>query len=78
MRTTLDLPEALVQEAMSLTKISTKTELIKFALEDIVQREKIKGLKDYFGKLDLDIDLDVLRKRGLTEKINRALDEKPR
>ena len=64
MRTTLDLPEALIQEAMSLTKIKTKTELIKFALEEIVYREKIKGLKDAVGKIDLDIDIDVLRGRG--------------
>jgi len=68
MRTTLELPDALVHEAMALTKISTKTELIKFALENIIQREKIQGLKDYFGKMDLDIDLDVLRGRGNHEE----------
>ena len=63
MRTTLELPDVLVQEAMSLTKIPTKTELIKFALENVIQREKIKELTGYFGKLDLDIDLDTLRNR---------------
>ena len=70
MRTTLDLPEALVKEAMALTKISTKTELIKVALEDIIQREKVKGLADSFGKLDLDIDLDKLRNRDFHEKFS--------
>jgi len=63
MRTTLELPDTLVNEAMSLTKISTKTELIKFALNNVIQREKIKGITNYFGKLDLDINLDTLRKR---------------
>jgi Arc/MetJ family transcription regulator len=63
MRTTLELPDALVNEALTLTKISTKTELIKFALENIIQREKIKELAHYFGKITLDIDLDTLRKR---------------
>ena len=63
MRTTLELPDVLVQEAMSLTKIPTKTELIKFALENVIQREKIKELTDYFGKLNLDINLDTLRNR---------------
>ena len=57
------LPDVLVNEAMLLTKISTKTELIKFALENVIQREKIKGLTGYFGKLDLDIDIDKLRNR---------------
>jgi len=32
MRTTLQLPDTLVNEAMSVTRISTKTELIKFVL----------------------------------------------
>jgi hypothetical protein len=31
MRTTLELPDALIEEAMSLTKISVKTDLIKVA-----------------------------------------------
>jgi Arc/MetJ family transcription regulator len=63
MRTTLELPDALVNEAMSVTDIPTKTELIKFALENIIQREKIKQLADYFGRINLDIDLNKLRKR---------------
>ena len=63
MRTTLELPDTLVHEAMALTKIPTKTKLIKFALENVIQREKIKGLTKYFGKLNLEIDLDALRNR---------------
>ena len=63
MRTTLDLPEALIKEAMAVTHISTKTEVIKTALEQMIRKEKISGLKKYFGKLDLDLDLDQLRSR---------------
>jgi Arc/MetJ family transcription regulator len=63
MRTTLDLPEALVTEAMKLTNISTKTEVIKTALEDLIQREKIQGLKNYAGKIDLGINIEEMRKR---------------
>jgi hypothetical protein len=63
MRTTLDIPENLINEAMMLTKITTKTDLIKTALENLIQKEKIKDLKKYFGKIDLDVDLDVLRQR---------------
>jgi len=63
MRTTLELPDELVHEAMSLTKIRTKTELIKTALENIIQQEKIKELTGYFGKLNLDINVDKLRNR---------------
>ena len=63
MRTTIDLPEDLVNEAMEVTKCRTKTELIKMALKDIIVREKIKNLKFYYGKVPLDIDLDLVRER---------------
>jgi len=63
MRTTLDLPEALIDEAMALTHIQTKTDLIKTALQNLIQKEKIKDLKQFFGKIDLDIDLNTLRDR---------------
>jgi len=32
-------------------------------LLNLIQKEKIKDLKKFFGKVDLDIDLDALRKR---------------
>jgi len=63
MRTTLDLPEALIDEAMALTHMKTKTDLIKLALQNLIQREKTKDLKNFFGKVDLDIDLDSMRSR---------------
>jgi predicted DNA-binding protein (UPF0278 family) len=63
MRTTLDIPESLIREALKITKSKTKTELIKKALENIIQRNRIRRIKDFKGKVDLNIDLDVLRKR---------------
>ncbi|MCH7764769.1 MAG: type II toxin-antitoxin system VapB family antitoxin [Candidatus Marinimicrobia bacterium] len=63
MRTTLDIPEDLVTEALKLTHSRTKTDLIKLALESIIKQNKILGLKKYRGKLDLDLDLNVLRNR---------------
>jgi flagellar basal body-associated protein FliL len=63
MRTTLDLPETLIDEALALTHIQTKTDLIKTALINLIQKEKIKDIKNYFGKIDLEIDLNTLRKR---------------
>ncbi|HOU85076.1 MAG TPA: type II toxin-antitoxin system VapB family antitoxin [Spirochaetota bacterium] len=63
MRTTIDLPENLVNEALKLTKIKTKTDLIKEALLNLIQKEKLKNLKSYRGKINLDIDLNAMRKR---------------
>ncbi len=63
MRTTLDLPENLLDEAMKITRTSTKTGVIVRALEELVRKSKISGLKKFKGKIDLDIDLDELRGR---------------
>ena len=63
MRTTLELSDTLLEEAMTLTNSTTKTEVITRALENLIQREKIQKLTNYYGKVDLDIDLNALRKR---------------
>ncbi|MBP7902103.1 MAG: type II toxin-antitoxin system VapB family antitoxin [Spirochaetes bacterium] len=63
MRTTIDLPENLVNEAMRLTNINTKTDVIKEALMNLIQKEKIKNIKKFKGSVSIDVDLDVLRKR---------------
>ncbi len=63
MRTTLDLPENLLNEAMKVTHTNTKTGVIVKALEDLVRKSKISDIKKYRGKIDLDIDLDELRDR---------------
>lgn len=63
MRTTLDLPEKLLSEAMEITRTATKTGVIIKALEELVRKAKIHDIKKYRGKIDLDIDLDELRER---------------
>ena len=63
MRTTIDIPEDLINEAMRVTQSPTKTELIKNALYNIIQKNKIKSLKNYKGKIDFNIDLNVVRDR---------------
>jgi len=63
MRTTLDLPEDLVEEAMKATNIKTKTKVIVAALEQLIRKSKISEIKNYKGQVDLDIDLNELRGR---------------
>ncbi|MCD6184560.1 MAG: type II toxin-antitoxin system VapB family antitoxin [Deltaproteobacteria bacterium] len=63
MRTTLDLPEDLLDEAMQATRIQTKTKVIIIALEDLIRKTKISELKAFKGKVNLDIDLDAVRGR---------------
>ncbi|VAX14329.1 hypothetical protein MNBD_GAMMA24-61 [hydrothermal vent metagenome] len=63
MRTTLDLPENLLNEAMKVTHTNTKTAVIIKALEELVRKSKISDIKKYRGKIDLNINLDELRDR---------------
>ena len=64
MRTTLDLPEKLLNEAMKVTHAETKTAVIIKGLEELVRKSKISDLKKYRGKINLDIDLDTIRDRN--------------
>ena len=63
MRTTLDLPNALIKEAMNVSHQKTKTAVIITALEEYIRKNKIQGIRKYKGRVDLDIDLNTLRKR---------------
>jgi hypothetical protein len=63
MRTTLDLPIDLLDEAMKATHIKTKTKVIIIALEELIRKSKIAELKEFKGKIDLNIDLNTIRGR---------------
>jgi Arc/MetJ family transcription regulator len=63
MRTTLDLPDNLINEAMKMTRIKTKTKVIITALEQLIRREKLSEIKKFKGKINLDIDLETIRGR---------------
>ncbi len=63
MRTTLDLPQDLLDEAMKSTQVRTKTGVIILALEELIRKSKISKLKNFKGKVDLAIDLDDVRGR---------------
>jgi len=64
MRTTLDIPEELIEEAMELTGARTKSQLIREALEAQIAGIKRKRLITLKGTVDLGIDLDTLRARN--------------
>lgn len=63
MRTTLDLPEDLLNEAMKVTHSDTKTAVITKALQELIRKSTISEIKKYKGKVDLDIDLNAIRDR---------------
>ena len=63
MRTTLDLPSALVDEARSVLGFKSKTDTIVLALRELVRRRRIDELKDLLGRVELDVDVARSRRR---------------
>lgn len=63
MRTTLNIPKELIDEAMDIAGSTTKSELIKKALEDLIEKHKRMKLLNFRGSVNLSIDTDKLRNR---------------
>lgn len=55
MRTTVDLDENLLQEALSLTGEKTKKATIEKALEELVKARRRENLRSMLGNTDLRI-----------------------
>lgn len=64
MRTTLDLPDELVEAAMKASHQKTKTSVIIAALQDVVRKARLQELRQFKGRVELDVNLNVLRKRA--------------
>jgi Arc/MetJ family transcription regulator len=63
MRTTLILPEGLVDEARRAAGLGSKTETVVYALREVIRRRRIDELKSMFGTVDIRLDLDKTRGR---------------
>jgi len=62
MRTTIDIDKALMEEALKISKVRTKRELINLSLKEYIRRIRLKSLKKRLGNDDLTIDLKDLKK----------------
>jgi len=63
MRTTLELPSDLLQEAMKVSHVKTKTMAIVLGLQELIHKYKLDQLRGLRGKMDLAIDLKKSRRR---------------
>jgi Arc/MetJ family transcription regulator len=63
MRTTLDLPEALIDEARRALGFKSKTDTVVLALRELVRRRRLDELKALMGHVRLDVDLGRGRRR---------------
>lgn len=63
MRTTLDIPEELIEEARRLLGFKSKTDTVVVSLRELIRRHRVEKLKELMGAVALDIDLDHSRRR---------------
>ena len=62
-RTTLDIPEPLIEEARRLLGFKSKTDTVVLSLQEMIRRKRIEELKDLMGSVRLEIDIDRSRRR---------------
>ena len=63
MRTTLDLPDGLVEEARTTVGFKSKTDTVVFALREVVRRGRVETLKSMLGTVRIDLDIPKSRRR---------------
>lgn len=63
MRTTLDLPGDLLEEARTTLGFKSKTDTVVLALRELVRRRRIDELKTLMGRVRLDVDVPRSRRR---------------
>lgn len=61
MRTTLDLPVDLVDEARAAIGFKSKTDTVVFALREVVRRSRMEDLKRLVRRIDYAFDPTTLR-----------------
>jgi len=67
MRTTLDLPEPLIEEARNSLGFRSKTDTVIYALREVVRRGRTDELKSLLGKIHFEFDPTELRRRELPQ-----------
>lgn len=68
MRTTLDLPEELIEEARRLLGFKSKTDTVILSLQEVVRRRRIDELKKLLGSIKLELDIRASRGRRSRRK----------
>lgn len=63
MRTTIDIPDDLLKDAMHIAHARTKTMAVILGLRELINRFKLDQLRTLRGKIHLTTDVPAARKR---------------
>ena len=61
MRTNIEIDDELMRQAMAATNTTTKKAAVEASLRQTVQLKEQEGIREYFGKVDWQGDLDEMR-----------------
>jgi Arc/MetJ family transcription regulator len=68
MRTTVDLPDDLLDDARKATDAKTMRETLILGLRELIKKDKRERLLSLAGKIQIDFDPSVSRGRGRSRK----------
>lgn len=68
MRTTLNIDDQALEQAMKAAAGKTKTQVINEALREFARRRRVRELLEFRGKAEWTGDVDKLRKRRRTTR----------
>jgi Arc/MetJ family transcription regulator len=57
MRTTIDIPDDLLERAVKASAVRTKREAVLAGLQELIRKAEREDLRRMAGKIDLDTDL---------------------
>ncbi len=63
MRTTLNIPEELIEEARQILGFRSKTDTVILSLRELVRSRRVEELREMFGTIQLDVDIPLSRRR---------------
>lgn len=68
MRTTLNIEDEAIAEAMNVAPGKSKTQVINEALREFARRRKLRGLLKFQGRMRWQGNIDELRNRGTSKR----------
>jgi hypothetical protein len=71
MRTTLILPETLIDEARATLGFTSKTDTVVYALREVVRRGRRDDLKTLLGRMTFELDPTQIRKQDRRRRDRR-------
>ena len=63
MRTTIDIPQELFEEAQSILGFKSKSDVVIFSLQEVIRKRKLKELADLAGRVKFEKSAKELRSK---------------